>query len=314
MDKGQPQEGHCDSSPHRTDPPVPFPDPASGWAWLNAQYCQQQNLTLSATEAFQAELDALVSRLSSPERPTSLTVASELYTMTIAVNMQRATTAMAGDTLGALIAHWSGAGPAFPVQMGGGVAPFAYTGSYGSSTALKLEPLEPNPHGHKEIVRTVGSWMFESNYFGALQAWLLRLSDADFEVARAAAEPLRAALRADDGKAKKSANRWSAVFSRDQAWVTEDVRAALSGEETDFDGPVLLSALTDPDLALQLAREGRFGFIFPFIGGCYNIMENLGADALPVIEALYTRARHLDSRQKRTFASVLKLARTAHPQ
>ena len=42
-------------------------------------------------------------------------------------------------------------------------------------------------------------------------------------------------------------------------------------------------------------------------------MESLGADALPVLEALHARARHLDSRQKRQFDSALELARTAHP-
>ncbi|MFT5684233.1 MAG: hypothetical protein ACI8RZ_005174 [Myxococcota bacterium] len=304
--------------PHKANPPVPFPDPESGWAWLHAQYtevCQRKSLSLSATDAFQSELEALIARLSSPQRPTAMTVMGELYAMTVTVNMQGAATTMAGDTLRALVAHWSGAGPAFPVQMGGGVAPFAYTGSYGTTISLGLEPLEPNPHGHKSIVRMVGHWMFEPCYFSALQAWLLRLSEADFQIAREAAVPLRAALRtSDEQKALKSSTSWSCVFSRDQAWVVEDVHAVLAGELREFNGPALLSSLTDPALALRFAREGRFGFIFPFIDSCYNIMENLGADALPVIEALHARARHLNSRQKRRFASVLKLARTAHPQ
>lgn len=301
--------------PHPKDPPVPFPDPESGWAWLHAQYAAASpRLTLSVDEPFRAEADAFVARIQSPQRPEVLTVQGELVAMAILVHMHSATNALAGDTLRALVAHWSGAGPAFVVEMGSAVAPFTYRGLYGSSVTLWLEHPEPNPSGQKQKVSARGHWLFEPCYLSALQSWLLRASEEDFQIARQAAAPIRAALRAsEEHTGRKSATTWSAVFSRDQAWVTEDVHAVLARELQDFSGPALLSSLTDPALALRFAREGGFGFIFPFIGSCYNIMENLGADALPVIEALHARARHLDSRQKRQFASALKLARTAHP-
>jgi len=302
--------------PHRSDPPVAFPDPASGWAWLRERHaeCVAAGSDLSATPEYQSGLDRVVAELASERPPSGLTPELELYRATLSMLEGVGCYALQTEAMQALLAVWSGEGPAFVVSMAEAVASFGYLGTYGGGSSLRLEPVEPNPYGHKHHVRILGPSSFEGHYLQALRGWLFRLDEADFQEALAAAAPIREALRASgERELRESATLLSWAFSRDPAWAVEDVEAALAGELHDMHAPQLLASLTDPVLALRFAKEGSFGFIFPFLASAHDLMESLGDDALAVLEVLRARARYLDSRQKRQFESVLKLARTAHP-
>jgi hypothetical protein len=300
--------------PQKSDPPVLFPDAASGWAWLRQRHdaCVANGCTVTATPEFQAGLDTVLASFASEPLPT-LETETELMRMVVSMQEGGDCYGLQSTIMPALIALW-GSDPAFLGRLVGAVGSFAWLGLYsGMRSTLNLEPLEPNPHGHKALVRIAGGGTVELHFFAALRAWAFRASEADFLAARAAAAPLRAALLAADYRAQESATRISWAFSRDPSWAIGDAEAALAGTLEGFDGPRVLASLTDTTLALRFAREGRFGFVFPFLDTAHDLMESLGDDALAVLDTLHERARYLNSRQKREFQSVLKLARTAHP-
>lgn len=311
--------------PHKADPldlKAPM-SPQEAWDWLRARRAKAAaaGCSIDATPDLSPILAAVLSDDDRDTPPPTASPTIELARATVASFDGGDCYAMMTQTWRALIALWMGRdqGPAFTASLLGFVAPFAFIGTYsGATSRIRLEPLEPNPYGHKALVQITGTHSgIEAPFWCALRAWLFASPPATYAQAVAAFTPRRhhlAQVNTQDTDNTRERGYLNFAFSRDPVWATEDALAITRGDTLRFhNNAMLVASLTDPALARALI--GR-AFMFPheLIGLGYDLLESLGDDALSVLEAFDAcNTVRMDSRTRRPFDSLLKLARSGQP-
>jgi len=305
--------------PHRSDPPVLSARDA--FAALGARYTAalQVGCAITAEPAHADLLASVTAPYAGGEPPDALDVNAELLRLAVAVNLggiyrDRGRPEM----MRLLAAGWVGAGGApFAARLLEAAAPFGVGGWYsGDTCSLTVTDASPTPHSGNFAIRVKGVY-WEHDLWPALRARLFALGEADYAAGLAAAQPTIDALaggrESDDQKHRA---HLMYAFSRDPAPIEREVRAFLEGltpQRAEVPAPrqghLLIAAMTDPELSLAFAQRWGSVFAYALYNRAYDVVEALGVNAIPVLEAL-AEARGVRSRQKRPLLAAAKLART----
>ncbi len=306
--------------PHKADPQhLSFPSAQAAWSWMRARRAQNaaNECTVSATPAFAPMLDTVMRDFQTETPPTIHDPHTELMRAVALCQDGGDCYPTMSTSLRALVALWmEQGGPEFVLSLFDAEANFAFLGSYsGLRSAVYIQPLEPNPHGHKHLVRLIGGdgAPFENAFWPALRAWLFAAPQAIYNHAFDIFSARRHLLLTRPPERNErdvgiEQSELDFVFSRDPIWATEDARAVLSSSaHPHIQHARILCALTDPTLALDFIRDA---FIWPFdiIRGGYDILESLGNDALPIFEAYKAKNMRMDAKTTKNLEALIKLA------
>jgi hypothetical protein len=307
--------------PHRGDPADAVLDLDASWRWLRTYYADHigsPGMTPDARITAEPELEPAWHELRAgldadapPKRPSA---AQELLRAGIFLRLGPGYNTMQGPVLRALVGLWAARDPALPLAVLREVGPYHVDGLYGGDFGFKLRlvALTPNPHGHRSPVRLDG--YHEASLFAAYRAWLMAAPDPAFQAARAAAAPVREALKRGSYDQQRTASFLAYAFARDPAWATADAEELLAGQRASGGSfELVLPALTDPDLALRLAERHGVAIGPHLYARAFDVVESLGGDAAPVLATLLAQGSWRPN-QRRPVASALKLAQTAPPR
>jgi hypothetical protein len=307
--------------PHKADPTdLTHPSGEAAWGWLRARRAKNAaaGCVVTATEGFAPYLDVVLADYARDTLPLISDPVTEL-TRAVAASFDGSDCyPMMTQTWRALVALWmTRGGPALVADLLSVTAPFAFSGSFGMASSIRLEPLEPNPYGHKALVRLVdgANVCFEAPFWFALRAWLFAADAKTYADAFAAFTPCRLALCSGDtdldaAAAGRARSYMSFAFSRDPVWATEDARLALQQPNQHIPlAELLLASLTDPALALSFVQSIHIN-AFSVISRGYDVIESLGSDAASVLDAFGAQLGSVRPDSQRKLDSLLKLART----
>ncbi len=305
--------------PHKSDPTdLSFKDAAAAWQYIRGRRLQnaQASCTITATSEFKPLLDAVLRDLDQETPPTVRDPSHELMRMLVLSHDGGDCYSAMTMSFRALVALWFfQGGPAFIPTLFDVVEPFAFFGSYsGMKSELSIQPVAPNPHGHKHPTRLLnaGTVYFECPFWFALRALLFSLPEDRYRQAVEAFTPRREAQ-----VQKKTARTGSdaglergymdAAFSRVPQWAHEDAEAALRENPPQITWELVLLGLTDKELAKKLVAK-MYISDYALIGRGYDIIESLGADAAPVFEAYLEKHPTMQAKYKKQLEALIKLA------
>jgi hypothetical protein len=306
--------------PHKADPQdLAFPSAQAAWSWMRDRRAQNaaHGCTVTATRSFAPLLNAVMSDYETDTPPKIHDPYTELMRMVVLSHDGFDCYPSMHMSFRALVALWmEQGGPEFVLSLFDVEANFAFLSSYsGMRSALDLQPLEPNPHGHKHLVRLLNGGLiyFESPFWTALRAWLFAAPQPIYNHAFDIFCSRRLALiNGTSNRLPHDASteqcRLDFAFSRDPIWAHEDALAILSPNPIHFPEPIfILASLTYPALALALVKTV---YIMPhsIILSGYDIIESLGDGALPVFEAYKAKHVRMDAKTTKNLESLIKLA------
>lgn len=307
--------------PHKADPTdLSFKDAASAWHYIRSRRVEnaRASCTITATAEFTPLLQAVLDELDRETPPPVGDPLHELMRMLILCHDGGNCHSFMTMSLRALVAFWFyQGGPAFIPTLFDVTAPFAFLGSYtGLRSELTIQPVEPNPHGHKHPTRLLnaGTLYFECPFWFALRGLLFALPEERYRQTVEAFTPRREAqLQKKTGRPTHEADLersyMDAAFSRVPLWASEDANIGLGQIRPSLSWELVLLGLTDKELAVKLAATAYMGE-YAVIGRGYDLIESLGEDAAAVFEAYLEKRPTMQAKYKKQLDALIKFAKT----
>ncbi len=167
-----------------------------------------------------------------------------------------------------------------------------FVGTHGELGVEEVRPREPGWISHPWQLGGRGLNVGYA-YFSALRRRVFDMPEDAYKQAFAAASELRSRVLDSDVNDRMTMLFVLAfVFARDGHWAREHAEAILETPKlgTFIGRDLLVPSLTDPHLALALMRQDsswvdRYSYNLPLL---FDIVESLGSDAAPVLQAIYT--------------------------